>query len=96
MLNTGRVRDQWHTMTRTGRVPHLMTHAAAPRLALHPRDAARRGIADGGLARIESAAGRAVMRAAWTTACAPGERSRRCTGPTSSPRPAPSIGWCMR
>ena len=27
-LNTGRVRDQWHTMTRTGRVPHLMKHAA--------------------------------------------------------------------
>ena len=30
-------------MTRTGRVPHLMTHIAGPRLALHPRDAARRG-----------------------------------------------------
>lgn len=61
-LNTGRVRDQWHTMTRTGRVPHLMKHAAGPRLALHPLDAARRGIEDGGLARIESPHGSAVLR----------------------------------
>ena len=61
-LNTGRVRDQWHTMTRTGRVPHLMTHVAGPRLALHPRDAATRGVEDGGLARIESPHGDAVVR----------------------------------
>ena len=61
-LNTGRVRDQWHTMTRTGRVPHLMKHAVGPRLALHPRDAARRGIEEGGLARIESPQGSAVLR----------------------------------
>ena len=54
-LNTGRIRDQWHTMTRTGRVPHLMTHVAAPGLALHPRDAAARGVADRGLVRLESA-----------------------------------------
>jgi assimilatory nitrate reductase catalytic subunit len=63
ILNTGRVRDQWHTMTRTGRVPRLMTHAAGPRLTLHPRDAVRRGIEDGGLARIESLHGSAVLRA---------------------------------
>ncbi|MEN3977070.1 molybdopterin-dependent oxidoreductase [Emcibacter sp. SYSU 3D8] len=61
-LNTGRVRDQWHTMTRTGRVPHLMTHCSGPHLALHPRDGALRGIVDGGLACIESPHGRAVLR----------------------------------
>jgi assimilatory nitrate reductase catalytic subunit len=61
-LNTGRVRDQWHTMTRTGRVPHLMAHIAEPSLALHPDDAARRGLADGGLARIVSQQGSAVIR----------------------------------
>ncbi len=60
-LNTGRIRDQWHTMTRTGRVPRLMTHTAGPRLALHPRDAARRGIEDGGLARIDSRHASAVL-----------------------------------
>ncbi len=63
ILNTGRVRDQWHTMTRTGRVPRLMTHAPGPRLSLHPRDAVRCGIEDGGLARIDSLHGSAVLRA---------------------------------
>ncbi len=72
-LNTGRVRDQWHTMTRTGRVPQLMTHVAEPRLALHPRDAARRGIADGGLARVESAHGEAVLRVALDPAMRPAD-----------------------
>jgi assimilatory nitrate reductase catalytic subunit len=62
-LNTGRVRDQWHTMTRTGRVPHLMTNAPAPRLSLHPSDAAAHGISDGGLVRVESAHASMVMRA---------------------------------
>ncbi|MHB1204568.1 MAG: molybdopterin-dependent oxidoreductase [Rhodospirillaceae bacterium] len=60
-LNTGRLRDQWHTMTRTGRVPHLMLHAGAPAVAVHPRDAAARGLAAGGLARVESAHGAAVV-----------------------------------
>ena len=73
VFNTGRVRDQWHTMTRTGRVPHLMTHVSAPTLAIHPRDAAWRGITDRGLARIESAEGWAVMRAALDDGVRPGE-----------------------
>ena len=72
-LNTGRVRDQWHTMTRTGRVPHLMTHIAAPNLALHPRDASARGIVDRGLARIESAQGSLVMRATLDDGVRPGD-----------------------
>jgi assimilatory nitrate reductase catalytic subunit len=72
-LNTGRVRDQWHTMTRTGRVPHLMTHVAGPRLALHPRDAAWRGIEDGGLARIDSPHGSAVLRVTIDTAMRAGD-----------------------
>ncbi len=62
ILNTGRVRDQWHTMTRTGRIPHLMTHSPGPRLALHPRDAMLRGIVDGGLARVTSAQGQTSLR----------------------------------
>ena len=36
VLNTGRVRDQWHTMTRTGRVPRLMAHQREPLLDIHP------------------------------------------------------------
>jgi assimilatory nitrate reductase catalytic subunit len=73
ILNTGRVRDQWHTMTRTGRVPRLMTHVAAPSLALHPADAAARDVADGALVRVESAHGSAVIRASLDTGLRPGE-----------------------
>jgi assimilatory nitrate reductase catalytic subunit len=62
-LNTGRVRDQWHTMTRTGLVPQLMAHAPTPGLSLHPGDAAARGISHGGLVRLESAYASVVMRA---------------------------------
>jgi assimilatory nitrate reductase catalytic subunit len=72
-LNTGRIRDQWHTMTRTGRVPHLMTHVSGPSIALHPRDAAARGIADKGLARIESDHGAVVMRASLDEGVRPGD-----------------------
>jgi assimilatory nitrate reductase catalytic subunit len=61
LLNTGRLRDQWHTMTRTGRVLRLMTHQCEPLLDIHPADAARFGLADGGLARIESRHGETVL-----------------------------------
>ena len=47
ILNTGRVRDQWHTMTRTGRVPRLMAHQREPALDIHPADAARLDLKDG-------------------------------------------------
>jgi assimilatory nitrate reductase catalytic subunit len=72
-LNTGRVRDQWHTMTRTGRVPHLMTHVAAPQLAIHPRDAEVRGLVTDALARVESAHGECVLRVSVTDQQRPGE-----------------------
>ena len=72
-LNTGRVRDQWHTMTRTGRVPDLMTHIAAPDIAMHPRDAEIRGLVTNALARVESAHGESVMRVSVTDQQRPGE-----------------------
>ena len=43
VLNTGRVRDQWHTMTRTGLSPRLARHREAPFVEVHPDDAARSG-----------------------------------------------------
>jgi assimilatory nitrate reductase catalytic subunit len=72
-LNTGRLRDQWHTMTRTGRVPHLMMHTTAPKLAMHPRDASLRGIAENTLARLESEYGVAVLRVSVTEEQQPGD-----------------------
>ncbi len=60
VLLTGRVRDQWHTMTRTGKAARLMAHTPEPFLAIHPDDAA--GLPDGALAAIEASTGRAVLR----------------------------------
>ena len=65
ILNTGRVRDQWHTMTRTGRVARLMTHRTEPLLDIHPADAL--GLGDGDLTRVESRHGATVMRARHST-----------------------------
>jgi assimilatory nitrate reductase catalytic subunit len=63
LLNTGRVRDQWHTMTRTGLAPALMTHTPEPLLAIHPLDAAALGIGQGSLTRLATADGEALLRA---------------------------------
>ena len=54
LLNTGRIRDQWHTMTRTGLSPRLARHIPAPLVAVNPEDAVRLGLEDGGLARLTS------------------------------------------
>jgi assimilatory nitrate reductase catalytic subunit len=61
-LNTGRVRDQWHTMTRTARAPRLNAHTPEPFLQIHPADAVGQGLAEGDLARIESRWGRMLAR----------------------------------
>ena len=57
ILNTGRIRDQWHTMTRTGYVPRLMQHIDEPFVEMNATDAARAGLTDGQLARVSSRAG---------------------------------------
>ena len=63
LLNTGRVRDHWHTMTRTGRAPKLAGHRSIPELELHPQDALLHGIRNGELTRVASRWGSAVLRA---------------------------------
>ena len=63
ILNTGRIRDQWHTMTRTGGVPRLMQHINMPLLEIHPYDAQRYGIQNTALVRIASRRGAMVARA---------------------------------
>ncbi len=67
VLNTGRVRDQWHTMTRTGMSPRLALHVAEPFVEIHPADAAALGLEQGTLARIETAHGAAVLRVMTST-----------------------------
>ncbi|MCZ0963756.1 molybdopterin-dependent oxidoreductase [Paracoccus sp. EF6] len=71
-LNTGRVRDHWHTMTRTGLSPRLSRHLAEPFLELHPTDAARLGLAPAALAEVSSPHGRAILRVLVTDRVAPG------------------------
>jgi assimilatory nitrate reductase catalytic subunit len=73
VLNTGRVRDQWHTMTRTGLTPRLMAHQDEPFLDLSPADARRLGIEAGDLVRIRTQHGASVMRARPAEGQRPGE-----------------------
>ncbi len=63
ILNTGRVRDQWHTMTRTGQSPRLSSHIFEPTVDLHESDAADLTIRDGELARVSSNWGEIIVRA---------------------------------
>ena len=72
ILNTGRVRDHWHTLTRTGKSPRLSAHTIEPYAELHPRDAARLGIDDGALLRLRSRWGWMIARAAISEAQRPG------------------------
>ncbi|MCS6787421.1 MAG: molybdopterin-dependent oxidoreductase [Thiobacillaceae bacterium] len=73
VLNTGRLRDQWHTMTRTGLSPRLSAHCTEPCVELHPADITRLGLAAGGLARLHSPHGEAIARVLAQPGQRPGE-----------------------
>lgn len=60
-LLTGRLRDQWHGMSRTGRLPQLFAHHPEPSLDMHPDDASLRGLQAGDLVQISSKRGRLVL-----------------------------------
>ncbi len=72
-LNTGRIRDQWHTMTRTALSPRLSAHLAEPFLDIHPTDAAALGVTSADLVRLHSPQGSAILRARITTDVLAGE-----------------------
>ena len=65
-LNSGRYRDQWHSMTRTGLSPRLSQHRREPLLEIHPGDAALRQLDEGSLARVRTAQGVSIFRVAIT------------------------------
>jgi assimilatory nitrate reductase catalytic subunit len=94
-LNTGRVRDHWHTMTRTGLAADLSRHAPEPFVEVHPEDAAALGVTEGALARVRTPHGEAVavarltdrqrkgslfMPMHWTDAFAPSGRANPLIG----------------
>lgn len=62
-LNTGRYRDHWHTMTRTGLSAKLSIHRREPLAEIHPSVADAIGVAGGDLVRLRSAHGSAIYRA---------------------------------
>jgi assimilatory nitrate reductase catalytic subunit len=62
VLNTGRVRDQWHTMTRTAKSARLNAHSPEPYVEMHPQDAKDAGVADGTLAQLETGHGTMLAR----------------------------------
>jgi assimilatory nitrate reductase catalytic subunit len=62
VLNTGRVRDQWHTMTRTGKSARLAGHIGEAFIDMHPQDALACGVREGELARVASRWGSMVAR----------------------------------
>ena len=63
VLNTGRMRDQWHTMTRSGLAPRLAAHTPQPTVSLAPEDAAALGISDETLVRVSSRLGSILVPA---------------------------------
>ncbi len=60
-LNTGRLRDQWHGMSRSGAVARLFGHEGSPDVHMHPDDIARRGLTAGDLVDVKSRRGSIVL-----------------------------------
>ena len=71
-LNTGRIRDQWHTMTRTGLAPKLFGHRAEPYIEINPQDATRLGLAASEIVEVSRNSRKSFARALVTDAVKPG------------------------
>jgi assimilatory nitrate reductase catalytic subunit len=100
ILNSGRYRDQWHTMTRTGLSPRLSQHRREPLVEIHPADAAALDLDENDLARVETAQGFSLFRVSlsagqrrgeafvpihWTDVMASGGRAGRLAGSANDP-----------
>jgi ferredoxin-nitrate reductase len=66
ILTTGRVRDQWHTMTKTGKVNKLKQHKSNSFVEIHPSDASRHGIRENDIVLIRSRRGEIRVKASLT------------------------------
>lgn len=62
ILNSGRVRDQWHTMTRTAKAARLNEHSPEPYVEIHPLDASESGVMEAALAKVSSRWGESIVR----------------------------------
>ena len=70
-LTTGRLRDQWHGMTRTGTAGRLFAHSPEPCVQINPQDAQRLGLQDGELVQVRSKRGALVLPVQASTQIAP-------------------------
>src|SRR5262249_39897983 len=71
-LNTGRLRDQWHTMTRSGLSAWLGAHMPEPFVEVHPADARAMQLSDGGFAKVATRWGSCVLKVTVTDRQRPG------------------------
>ncbi|MFC7290601.1 molybdopterin-dependent oxidoreductase [Hirschia litorea] len=103
VLNTGRIRDQWHTMTRTGKTQRLSTHIGEPYVEINPKDALRLNLKDADVAVVSSKWGKAYLRAIVTDRVSQGNvfspihwtrryASRACIDEVTSPAHDPTSG----
>ena len=72
-LTTGRLRDQWHGMSRTGTLGRLFAHEAEPSIDIHPQELARRHWSEGDLVRVSSRRGQLVLPVRASDAMAPAQ-----------------------
>jgi assimilatory nitrate reductase catalytic subunit len=97
-LITGRLRDQWHGMTRTGTVARLFNHAEEPLLYMHTEDLARRNLKSGDIVRIKSRRGELKIKLAASDELREGQvflpmhwGSRFMQGPGSNALTLPAV-----
>jgi len=67
ILTTGRIRDQWHTMSRTGKVNKLKQHISEAFLEINPADAEEINISENDLVEITSEKGHVRVKAKYST-----------------------------
>ncbi len=72
VLNTGRLQHQWHTLTKTGKVPTLNKLNPGPFLEIHDEDARALGIDERDMVELRSRRGRAVLPAMISDRVRPG------------------------
>jgi len=72
-LNTGRLRDQWHSMTRTGLVARLFSHSPEPEIVLSVFDCKKDNLSNGNLVRVASRRGSTVMKVRASDDMRPGD-----------------------
>ncbi len=65
-LNTGRIRDQWHTLTRTGASPRLARHLPEPFVEVNPQDATLFDLENGGFGHVTTPYGSCILRVVVT------------------------------